>query len=121
MYWYALSVGDLFKILTMNQMEIMVYVQRNEDFGDWKTIIMSPPLLIANPTTVSLFLLFNSIVQIEDRNWIPAFEKFIGWGHQELVYELPQGPLNMFVDCTFKTVPRGFHQVTKHMFPYFMC
>ena len=49
---------------------------------------MSPPLLIANATTDSLFLLFNSCVQIEDRNGIPAFEKFIGWGHPELVYEL---------------------------------
>ena len=28
------SVGEPFKFLTLNQMERMVYVQRNKDFGD---------------------------------------------------------------------------------------
>ena len=65
-------------------MERMVYVQRNKDFGDWETIIMSTPLLFANPTTGP---------------------------HPELVYELCQGPLNKFVDCTFNAVPRGFYQL----------
>ena len=51
-------------------MERMVYVQRNKDFGDWETIIMSTPLLFANPTTGP---------------------------HPELVYELRQRPLNINV------------------------
>jgi len=92
-------------------MERLVYEQRNKDFGDWEAIIMSPPLIIANPTSGSLFLLFNASVQIEDRNGIPALKNFIGLGHPELVHELRQGPLNMFVDCTFKTVPGGFYQL----------
>jgi len=53
-------------------MERMIYVQRNKDFGDWEAIIMSPPLIIANPTCGSLFLFFNAGVQIEDSNGIPA-------------------------------------------------
>ena len=65
-------------------MKRMACVQRNKGVGDWGTIIMSPPLLIANPG--SLFLLFNSSVQIEDRKEISAFEKVIGWGHPELIY-----------------------------------
>jgi hypothetical protein len=35
----------------------------------------------------------------------------MGWGYPELIYELRQGPFNMFIDCTFKTVPRGFYQL----------
>ena len=64
-------------------MERMVYMQRNKDFDDWEEIIMSPPLIIVNPTCGSQFLLFNASVQIEDSNNIPAL---IGWGHPELIY-----------------------------------
>ena len=56
------SAGEPFKFLTLNQMERMVYVQRNNHFGDWETIIMSPLLLIANPTTGSLFLFCSILV-----------------------------------------------------------
>jgi len=66
------NVGQPCKYLTLNQMERMVYMQRNKDFGDWEAIIMSLPLIIANPTCGSLFLFFNAGVQIEDSNGIPA-------------------------------------------------
>jgi len=89
----------------------MVYNQRNKEFGDWEVMIMTAPLIIANPSTGSTFLQFNSSCAIEDGSGQVVMEKFIGWGHPELLFHLRTGALNMFVDCTFKTVPRGFYQL----------
>jgi hypothetical protein len=38
-------------------------------------------------------------------------QKFIGWGHPDLMFQLRNGPLNIFVDCTFSVVPKGFSQL----------
>lgn len=92
-------------------MERIVYHQREKDFGDWEVMIMSPPLIFANESTASLFLSFNTKTLIEDSSGSCGIEKFIGWGNPELLFHLKTGPLNMFIDCTFKTVPRGFYQL----------
>jgi len=59
---------------------------------------------------ITVFII-QCCVQIEESNGTPALEKFMGWGYPELIYELRQGPLNTFIDCTFKTVPRRFYQL----------
>jgi hypothetical protein len=81
-------------------MERIVYAQREKDFGDWEKMIMSPPLIIANDLTGSLFLSFNTKVVIEDSSGTPSLEKFIGWGNPDLLFHLKTGALNMFIDCT---------------------
>ena len=89
----------------------MVYNQRSKEFGDWENMIMTAPLVLANPKTGSSFLQFNATCAIENASGTINLEKFIGWGHPELLFHLRNGALNMFVDCTFKTVPRGFYQL----------
>jgi hypothetical protein len=37
-------------------------------------------------------------------------EKIIGWGHPDLIFLTKYGPVNLFADCTFKVVPKGFSQ-----------
>ena len=44
----------------------MVHHQRNKEIGDWEVMIMTAPLIIANPSTGSTFSQFNSSSAIED-------------------------------------------------------
>jgi len=52
---------------------------------------MTAPLIIANPSTVSTFLQFNSSCVIEDGSGQIVIEKFIGWGHPQLLFHLRTG------------------------------
>ena len=36
---------------------------------------------------------------------------YISWGHPELLEYTKDGPRNVFIDATFKVVPKGFSQL----------
>ena len=38
--------------------------------------------------------------------------KLVGWGYPELIFLTKSGPVNIFIDYTFKIVPVGFTQLT---------
>jgi len=76
--------------------------------------MMSPTLICYTDNISDVYLLlFNNNITITDSFNKSTMQKFIGWGHLELAFHLRTGPLNIFVDCTFSVVPKGFSQ----MFP----
>jgi hypothetical protein len=97
-------------ITAIHALKQLVYRTRLQEFHDWEGAIkMAPlvhPLRSNDSADERLFLQFVVDVNIEEN-----LEKIIGWGHPDLIYELKcGGPLNLFVDCTFKIAPRGFYQ-----------
>jgi len=52
-----------------------------------------------------LFLKWDLNVSIDDE-----MQRIIGWAHADLIFLTQGGPVNIFVDCTFRIVPKGFHQ-----------
>ena len=72
---------------------------------------MSPSLCYTDNISDTYLLLFNNNITITDSSNKSTMQKFIGWGHPELAFHLRTGPLNIFVDCTFNVVPKGFSQL----------
>jgi len=52
-----------------------------------------------------LFLKWDLNVSIDDE-----MQRIIGWAHADLIFLTQGGPVNIFVDCTFRIVPKGIHQ-----------
>jgi hypothetical protein len=88
----------------------MVYYERKKAHGDWEHTIMSPPLCYADDSGAYI-ILFNVNILIQDSSGKSTMQNFIGWGHPDLIFHLGHGPLNLFFDCTFKVVPKGFTQL----------
>ena len=97
--------------LNLNQLETMVYNERKKAFGNYETAIMSPPLCYTDNTSDTYLLLFNNNILITDKSNKQTMQKFIGWGHPDLAFHLRTGALNLFIDCTFSVVPKGFSQL----------
>ena len=94
--------------MTRIQLRDYVYQVRRHEFKDWETAIRSPPLSIVSSTDQRLFLRFMADVHIEATG---ELSRMIGWGHPKLLFVTKGGPLNMFIGCTFRCVPKGFYQL----------
>lgn len=97
--------GQSFDFLTIDDMRKLVYYVRNREHGEWEAEIASWPTANCSTTDERMFLQFNLTVNIEDKA-----EKIIGWGHPDLIEKAKYENLNVFIDCTFAVVPRGFQQ-----------
>lgn len=73
-------------------------------------MIISPPILIttSNKDMSSLHLSFNTSTIIEDALSGASTERYFGLAQPDLIFHFRTGALNMFVDCTYKTVPKDF-------------
>lgn len=58
------------------------------------------------PKGCGAFLQFALTVNIDGE-----LQTILGWGHPQLINLLKNGKVNLFVDCTFKVVPKGFTQL----------
>ena len=94
--------------MTRNQLRDYVYHVRRREFQDWETAIRSPPLSQVSSADQRLFLRFMADVHIEATG---ELSRMIGWGHPQLLFLTKCGALNMFIDCTFRCVPKGFYQL----------
>ena len=52
-----------------------------------------------------LFLQFNTSINVGNK-----LQKIIGFAHPDLINIIKGGPVHLFIDCTFKCVPKGFSQ-----------
>ena len=87
------------------QIEQHTYRVRQKAFKDWESLIRSPPLVYAETNDIRSFLQFSLTSVIADE-----LRTMVGWAHPDLIFLLKGAPVNLFVDCTFKMVPRGFDQ-----------
>jgi hypothetical protein len=92
--------------LTIPQMKSLVYRSKGAEFRDWENAVQNYPLSTCSFDDERLFLQFYLTVRIGT-----SLEKIIGWGHPDLIFLTKYGPVNLFVDCTFKVVPKGFSQL----------
>jgi hypothetical protein len=76
------------------------------EFGGALDSLRSFPLNAVSITDKALFFQFSLHVSIKGH-----VQNIIGWGHPKLMFHLAAGPVQVFVDCTFKVVPLGFSQV----------
>ena len=55
--------------------------------------------------TTRLFLQFNISINVGNK-----LQKIISFAHPDLINIIKGGPVHLFIDCTFKCVPKGFSQ-----------
>ena len=96
----------LISVLNEEQMRGLVNRVRTNEFHDWESKISQAPLLFVSQVSEKPFLQFNALINIKGK-----MMKFVGWGHPELIFLTKSGPVNIFIDCTFKIVPVGFTQL----------
>ena len=118
-----LYTGQIVKCLTRDQIRKLILKFRNEEFGNWRAVISSPPLCFSSDGDERLFLQFNHSLNVDDE-----LVNFIGWANPDLIFLLRCIKSNLFIDCTFYIVPKGFsqcmiimvyHPVTKLYLPVF--
>lgn len=81
---------------------------RRSEHGSWESAIRSHPLASVSMEDPRLFLRLFKEVSLPKIN---KLSRMIGFGHPDLLFELRTGPYNLFLDCTFHCVPRGFTQL----------
>ena len=117
--------GQLVRMLSRrDKIRKMILNYRNEEFGKWENVIKHPPLVLANDDgDKRLFLQFAIEVNIDEQ-----LQKIIGWANPDLLFLARSIQGNLFFDCTFKIVPKGFsqlliimiyHPITKLYLPVF--
>lgn len=85
--------------------------KRGSVFGDWNGIIKSAPFKYTLKSTVNrnqLFYQFDLTYKSSDQN--KDMQRFIGWGHPELMAILKEPSRNIFADATFSCCPDEFTQ-----------
>jgi len=95
-------------------MKRIVYYVRSKEYGDWLGRITCPPLsttFINDEHHFFQFMLYPPVTSKFGNNPnVTRIQKIIGWGHPDLIFQLKHGKMNLFIDCTFKSCPRGFYQ-----------
>ena len=99
------------KQLTINSMQALVYAARKKQFADSEGLIRSFPLNRCPGSDTRPFLQFFGEVPIEGE-----FERYVGWAHPEMILQLRQKNLHLFIDSTYYCVPKGFYQCLVLMF-----
>ena len=120
----VLYANQITKSLSRDQIRRMIQRFRAEEFGNWQAVISAPPLSLASDSDERLFLQFNSSINIDDE-----MVRFVGWANPNLIFMAQcLDTCNLFIECTFYIVPKGFsqclvimvyHPVTKLYLPVF--
>lgn len=60
-----------------------------------------------------LFLQFDHCFASDGKNSdsLQCIERMIGWANPDLIFLFKSGPVNTFIDCTFKCTVKGFTQL----------
>ncbi len=98
--------GKVLVTLSVTSLLRLFYHARNIAFGDWNGIVYSAPLLNVNGD--QLFLQFDHSYHNTSRT---EMLRMMGWAHPSLFQYLTEPARNIFIDCTFRIVPRQFHQL----------
>jgi hypothetical protein len=83
----------------------MVYRVRHKNSSDWLQAATTGPLVYSSSTDERYFLLHNIQTLIGGQ-----LERMMIWGNPDLMNIMSSPGLHLFIDCTFKCVPRGFFQ-----------
>lgn len=86
----------------------MVYQIMHQMHGGWEHHIRTPPTCLASDTDSRMFLQFDISYTLSGEE---GLSRMLGFGHPDLLFLLRTGPVNTFVDCTFRIVPKGFYQL----------
>jgi hypothetical protein len=100
--------GRAYKSLSIEQIKTLYYHFHQLLTGGWEQKIRMPPLCHASDADTRLFLQFDCSYSIPGD---PVLSRMIGFGHPDLLFLLKSGPMNTFIDCTFRIVPKGFYQL----------
>lgn len=95
-------------MLNIDQIKSIVYHIRHIEWGSWEGIIKSSPYMFVSDVDHRMFLQFD--LYFNNPKTCSA-ERMIGWAHPDLIFLLQGGPVNIFIDCTFKVVPSAFVQL----------
>ena len=98
-------VGSLETFLSrQQQLKKAVYNARAEEFGDAYCIIKAFPLAFAADDDSRMFFAFDCTLAFDDK-----LQRMVGWANPDLLFLAKgNGSRNLFVDCTFKCVVKGF-------------
>ena len=103
----AKYAGQPCRLLSRKKIRKMILNFRNEEFGKWENVIKHPPLVLATDDgDKRLFLQFALEINIGEQ-----LQKIIGWANPDLPFLARSLQGNLFFDCTFKVVPKGFTQL----------
>lgn len=99
-------------LMKIEQLVNKVYNTRHREFENWEQQLCSYPLSMCGPQLDQPFLQFvRKFVNV-----CKELETVIGWGHPGLLFLLRNSPVPLFVDMTFKMVPKQFAQLMIIMF-----
>jgi hypothetical protein len=100
---YFMLLGSAITTVSHQQLQTYVNQVRSKEFGDWNKQIVSHPLRSVSMNDSRTFLQFYThfFVGVET-------ESMICWGHPDLIHLMKHGACPVFMDCTFKVVPRDF-------------
>ena len=98
--------GKLCRILSREKIRKLILNYRNEEFGKWENVVKLPPLVHASDSDDRLFMQFSLEINIDE-----SLQKIYGWANPDLLFLARSIQGNLFFDCTFKIVPKGFSQL----------
>jgi hypothetical protein len=99
----------MLEILTINQMKKMYENVRRAAYGSWEGMIKSPAYMFTeNSLSKQLFLQFDLTYASPQKH---SVKRIIGWAHPEMMDVAKETGRNVFVDCTFRCVPKDFEQL----------
>lgn len=88
-------------------LEGRVYAARSKEFGTWEALVRAYPLNSIVSSDARRFFKFQLVFEEEDG----TYSMLLGWAHPQLLFLFRHGPVNLFIDCTFRVVPAGFKQL----------
>jgi hypothetical protein len=87
-------------------MEQLARDTRKREYADWEGLIHGHPLARCSDDENSpYFIQFDLRTNINGE-----MQRIIGWAHHDLINVVKNGPKHLFIDCTFKSVPKSFFQ-----------
>jgi hypothetical protein len=88
------------QIPCFEKLKNLVNTKKKITNGHWSSCIVSQPWCNVPGSSDQKFLLFHNTVFIGS-----TYQHIVGWGHPGLRFDLKNGPVNVFLDCTFSVVP----------------
>ncbi|GMF62028.1 unnamed protein product [Phytophthora fragariaefolia] len=106
--YYGPNRNDLLDGLTEEQVKSRIRRIRRRYFGgDIHGVVEVPPCSKIKDSNIPFFR-FHLVTPNEDPKAPP--NRILGWAHPALKELLLYNSMSLFVDGTFRSVPRGFHQ-----------
>jgi hypothetical protein len=96
----------VFRPMDKSKFMAFIYNTRRSQFGtNWVDLIESAPLATVSNNDDRQFLQFNTLIVCEG-----VTQRFVGWGHPDLLHIAKYQKTHIYIDATFRCVPAGFSQ-----------